>query len=88
MIRKTTITVRRERLLVITPQRGRIEGWCDGCRSKVILMRVDEAAVTADLTQRALFQRIEAGSLHFTETSEGAVLVCLDSLKTAGLQAD
>ena len=85
MRRKTTITVQRERLLVITPGRGRIEGWCERCRSEVLLMRVEEAAVTADITQRALFRLIEAGKLHFAETSDGAVLICLNSLlQTAG----
>jgi len=47
-------------------------------------MRIEEAAITADVTQRALFRRIEAGGVHFTENSEGAVLVCLNSLLQAG----
>jgi hypothetical protein len=80
---KTTITVKRERLLLITPRRGRIEGWCGRCAAQVILMGIAEAAVIANVTQRTLFRRIEAGDLHFAETGEGAVLVCLNSLKTA-----
>jgi hypothetical protein len=46
-------------------------------------MGIAEAAVIANVTQRTLFRRIEAGDLHFAETGEGAVLVCLNSLKTA-----
>jgi hypothetical protein len=46
-------------------------------------MGIAEAAVTVNIPQRTLFRRIEAGDLHFAETGEGAVLVCLTSLKNA-----
>ncbi len=82
--KKTTITVQKERLLVITPLAGRREGWCDRCGSEVTLMRVEEAAITADISLRGLFRRIEAGALHFSETGEGEVLVCLNSLLQSG----
>lgn len=82
---KTTITVNRERLLLITPRRGRIKSWCKKCDAQVILMGIAEAAVTVNITQRSLFRRIEAGDLHFVETGERAVLVCLTSLTNAGL---
>lgn len=45
------------------------------------MLSVEEAASLARSTSRAIYQRIEAASLHFTETTEGRLLVCLNSLQ-------
>ena len=77
--RRTKVTVERERLLVISRQR-QVEGWCEACRAEVRMTGVEEAAAVAGLSQRAIFQWIEAGRLHFSETPRGALLICLNSL--------
>ncbi|HEY0006107.1 MAG TPA: hypothetical protein VGB17_15110 [Pyrinomonadaceae bacterium] len=78
--RRTKITVETERLLVVSRGRGQVDGWCEICRAEVRLVGVEEAALVAGLGQRAIFRRIESGRLHFTETSRGALLICLESL--------
>jgi hypothetical protein len=78
--RRTKITIERERLLIVASGRRRIEGWCEACRAEVKLVGAEEAANVAGLSQRAIFRRIEAGRLHFSETPGGALLVCLNSL--------
>lgn len=45
------------------------------------MLSVEEAARRARSTSRAIYRRVEANQLHFTETPEGALLVCLNSLE-------
>ena len=44
------------------------------------MIKLDEAALVANVSQRAIFRRIENGRLHFAETDRGSLLVCLHSL--------
>ena len=78
--KRTNVTIETERLLVVGSLRGQVEAWCNTCRAEVRMVSVEEAAVIAGVSQRAMFHRIEAGRLHFGETSRGAVLICLDAL--------
>jgi hypothetical protein len=45
------------------------------------MLSVDEAAMVSRSSSRAIYQRVEANQLHFTETPEGRLLVCLTSLE-------
>lgn len=79
--RKTLkVTIEKERLLFVARCRRRLEGWCEGCRAEVKMLRVEEAALLAGVSQRFVFRWIESGYIHFAETADGALLVCLDSL--------
>jgi hypothetical protein len=40
----------------------------------------EEAAAFAGLSQRAIFHMIESSQLHFTETPDGGLLICVNSL--------
>lgn len=44
------------------------------------MLTMDESARAVGVSERAICRRIEAGSLHFTETADGRVLICLNSL--------
>lgn len=78
---RTRITVERERLLVISRRsHGRAEIWCEWCGALVRMLAVDEAATVSGLSQRAIFHQVETGTLHFQETREREVLICLNSL--------
>ena len=77
--RKMKITVENERLLVVSHHRG-AEGWCAECSARVTMLSAGEAAALAAVSDRTIFRQIESRRLHFTETSEGAVLICINSL--------
>ena len=70
--------------------------WCAECGAAVELAPPDVAALVAEVSARAIFGWVEAGRVHFTETKDGALLVCLNSLPqalsapadAAGLSAD
>ena len=74
------ITVETERLLIIRRRYQAVEEWCDGCGELALMIRPDQAAAVTGHTLRAIFIDIENGRLHFRESPDGLVLVCLNSL--------
>lgn len=82
MKRRIEINVKTERLVVVSHRRSsRMMGWCDLCASPSAMLTVDEAAALASSSARRIYRRVEAGELHFMETPEGSLLVCLNSLE-------
>ena len=45
------------------------------------MLRVEQAAGLFSITQRRIFQFIETEAAHFAETENGAVMICITSLK-------
>ena len=79
MKKRIEVTIETERLL-IARNRKFATIWCDDCSSLVKMITVDEAAVLAQQTERTIYGWVEAGSLHFSETSEGRLFICLNSI--------
>ncbi len=77
--KRTEITIETERMLFISSPR-KVIGWCVGCGAQAGMVPVDEAAFVARVDSRTIFRLVEAGRLHSSETAEGLLLVCLDSL--------
>ena len=44
------------------------------------MLTTEQVAGILGITQRRIFQIIETGAVHFTETEAGAALICLSSL--------
>ncbi len=78
----TEITIETEQVVVIRRQAEIIESWCDGCSAFVRMVTPEQAALLTHISARTTYRRVEAGELHFTETPEGTLLICLDSLTT------
>lgn len=76
--RITKFTVETERTFVFRNRGGSRVAFCDRCGS-VELMAVADAAMEAGRSELAIYQLIQAGSVHFVE-DEGRILVCLRSL--------
>ena len=77
--RKTTeIEVETQETLAI--QRGLPRAaWCPECARESAVDTPEGAARLAGVTVRKIYQWMEAGEVHFTETPE-ATLICLPSL--------
>lgn len=82
MKKKATITVQTERLLVISgSQAAAARLWCRGCQAEVTMFGLDDASALAGVSDRAIFQLAEAGSIHFVETADGKAMFCGPSLR-------
>ena len=78
--RRMRITIETERLLVIS--RGKsLYSLCSACGDEVRMVTIDQAAAIARLSSREIYREIEAGQLHFVETTDASILVCYNSLK-------
>ena len=78
--RRLEITFERERLLVVSRRRVSVRAWCEGCGTRSTMLTPEGAAEPFGLTARAIYRRIEEGSVHFTEAADGTLLVCCNSL--------
>jgi hypothetical protein len=83
----TTITIEsRERTTIRRSQPGFV-AWCQRCDAEVLMVTPKEAAALSHTDVRAIFRGIEAGTLHFVESENGGLLVCLDSVTAAAPSA-
>src|SRR5258705_10670677 len=80
MKRKIRLTVETHQLLVISRTKGSIQGWCSECAGDVPLVKPEEAAVLDGVSPRTIYRRVEAGLVHFAESPEGWLLICLGAL--------
>lgn len=86
MTRTTTrITIETERLLVMNQGRS-LYSLCSACGNEVRMITIDQAATLAQVSSLEIYREVEAGMLHFLETTEGSVLICFNSL--IGLNVD
>jgi excisionase family DNA binding protein len=44
------------------------------------MVTAEEAAAVAGVTRRTIYTLVEAGNIHFSESSDGALFICLKSL--------
>ena len=77
--RRTEITLKTERSISIKSSRE-LTAWCEQCSAQVQMFTPGQAALISGLTSREVYHRVEIGAVHFSETVEGLLLVCLDSL--------
>ena len=82
MKRRTEIVVETERLVVVARRFGskRELQWCDSCDEGVDMMTTDHAAIAAHVTSRTIFRWAESGRVHSTETPDGLLVICPNSL--------
>ena len=80
--RITEIAVETEETVVLRTRRT-YRAWCPACSAEVAMARPEAAAAAAGLRPREVYRRVEAGEVHFHESADGALLVCLDSLTSS-----
>jgi len=88
MMQRTEISIEAERLLLLSRDGRMAEQqtyssssiWCRLCRSHVKPITNDEAAILTRVCSRAILRQVEAGLIHYMETSDGRHLICPNSL--------
>lgn len=77
--KRTQITIETSRVLIVRRMRSS-RTWCPECAREVDVVGLEEATELTGMTQPAFRERFETGKWHFSESSDGALLICLDSL--------
>ena len=87
-MKRRTITVEIDRVVLVSKRETSTVAWCAACASQVGMLTVDEAARLVRASARTVYRWVEAGRLHFTETPEGRLLICLNSLSRKPLETE
>jgi hypothetical protein len=77
--KRTEITIETERMLFISSPR-KVLSWCAVCDVQVEMVPVDEAAILQRVDSRTIFRWVETERVHSSETANGLLLICLNSL--------
>lgn len=57
-----------------------VQAWCQGCGLEGQWVTPEHAAIISNVDTRAIYRRVENGTVHFMEPADGPALVCLSSL--------
>ena len=79
--RRTEIKVEVEQTLILRQRSYPTLNWCAGCGAQVRMLRPEDAALISGHRPRTIYRLVEAGQVHFDETAEGTLLVCVNSIQ-------
>jgi len=85
--KRTEITIETDRIFVLSRRKVSVVSWCGECSQRTTMVTVDDAATIAGVTSRTIYRWADAEKLHFTETSEGRLLICSESLPPSEMLA-
>jgi hypothetical protein len=79
MAKQMRITIETDSLLVL---RGRssLRAWCPQCGAEGEMIPLDGVGVVSNLPSREVEKWIQSEDLHRSQGSDGAALICLNSL--------
>jgi hypothetical protein len=78
--RRIEISLERNEFLIISRTENPLTKWCESCSGAVPMITPDQAAVMAGVSWRTISHWVESGRIHFTETPDGLLLICINSL--------
>jgi hypothetical protein len=78
----TEITIETEELFVIKKCDRSIYDQCETCGVLVQMVTLAEAAGIARVSELVIYEQMKTRFLHWKESPEGQVLICLSSLLT------
>jgi hypothetical protein len=78
--RRVEITIQRREITTLQSLEMALRGRCAECQSEVNLLPVPLAARGAGVSPRTIYRWVEENRVHFSESSDGTVLICENSL--------
>ena len=83
--KKTAVAIHQ--FYVVRQQKNAAPAVCHQCPVAIAsLVAPDEAAVVTGIGTRVIYRWVEEGVIHFRETSNGSLLVCLNSFARAAAE--
>ena len=80
MNRKRRVKITVENNLLVVRRSSQTLVWCPECPARIQMITPEEAATLTGVSTRTIYRWVEVEHPHFTETSEGRLLVCPNSL--------
>ncbi|MFN2453326.1 MAG: excisionase family DNA-binding protein [Pyrinomonadaceae bacterium] len=78
--RSAKVATTRPRVVIIRrPSLPRLKK-CPDCAGSIGMVTPEEAAAVVSVDTRTIYRWVEAGTMHFIETPEGRLLICLNRL--------
>jgi len=77
------ITIETRQVTIIRRRQSTVYAWCAACAEVVEMVTAEQAAVVLGQSVRAIYRQVEQGRLHFTETAEGRIRLCFNSVLKA-----
>lgn len=77
--RRREVNIETHQVLVVRRSGRGVETWCEECGEQVRMVTLEEAMALTGASSREIHRRVEAGEIHFRETAEGRLLICLNS---------
>ena len=75
--KRTITTIESHEVITLKSSLRRL---CPDCRDNSLMVTAAEAALKSNVSQLVVYRWIEAGLIHFEETVDGGLFVCLSSL--------
>ena len=83
--RRTEITIETHQVLILNRRQSSDLMSCEQCRTgRSPLVTPEVAGSLTGVNTRTVYRWVEAGRLHYTETNNGGLFVCLASLPING----
>lgn len=79
MARQTKITIETDSILILRGRRS-LRGWCPQCGAEGEMIPLHEVGVISNLKLVEVEAWILAEDLHYTRATDGAPLICLNSM--------
>jgi hypothetical protein len=76
---RTEISIETDQVVIIRRQHV-AQQWCAVCAMHTHMITAEAAAAATGLSRRSVYRLVEQGQVHFCETSDGLLLICLNSL--------
>lgn len=78
--KRTEIMIEQHQLLIVHAPVSEENVKCHICPTQVQMIAAEDAATLLNMTRREVYSAVETGNVHFAETSEGLLFVCIQSL--------
>ena len=81
--KRSAITIETHEVWVIRKPRQTLLSFCLECGAEARMLEPAEAARLARVSQRTIYRWVEERRMHFTETADDRLFICLNSLPPA-----
>jgi hypothetical protein len=78
--KRTEILIEFEELIMVNHGGGAIQSLCTDCHSDTWFVSPAQASLLTKVTVRTINRWVESGAVHFVETANGLLLVCVESV--------